>query len=105
MFKASCPSSSHQDDSSNSQRAFPPFFVLHARFCAEMLCLGHELRNPLAPMHNAMELHGERVEARSGGQDQGSEFRVHLPLAPETIGGGEAIIPEAIEKRLQVKLP
>lgn len=37
----------------------------------------------LSLVHRLVELHGGRVEARSAGPGRGSEFIVHLPLAPE----------------------
>jgi CheY-like chemotaxis protein len=36
----------------------------------------------LALVRNLVEMHGGRVEAYSAGPGQGSEFAVHLPLAP-----------------------
>jgi len=37
----------------------------------------------LALARRLVEMHGGRIDARSGGEGEGSEFRVHLPLAPE----------------------
>jgi CheY-like chemotaxis protein len=51
----------------------------------------------LALAHRLVQLHGGRIEARSEGADQGSEFVVHLPLAdgPAAAPGREAIAPSA----------
>jgi CheY-like chemotaxis protein len=37
----------------------------------------------LALARRLVEMHGGRIDARSGGEGEGSEFRVRLPLAPE----------------------
>jgi CheY-like chemotaxis protein len=37
----------------------------------------------LALARRLVEMHGGRIDARSGGSGEGSEFRVHLPLAKE----------------------
>ena len=37
----------------------------------------------LALARRLVEMHGGRIDARSGGEGEGSEFRVHLPLARE----------------------
>jgi signal transduction histidine kinase len=39
----------------------------------------------LALVKSLVELHGGRVEAHSAGPGHGSEFRVHLPLAPDDL--------------------
>jgi PAS domain S-box-containing protein len=41
----------------------------------------------LALARRLVEMHGGRIDARSGGPGEGSEFRVHLPLASEQDSG------------------
>jgi signal transduction histidine kinase len=65
--------------------------------------LGHELRNPLAPMltivRTLVRAHGGTVQALSGGPDHGAEFVLQLPgdgLAPAAVslaaGGGSTAL-------------
>ncbi len=44
----------------------------------------------LALVKGLVELHGGRVDVRSGGRDQGSEFRVYLPLAESEVSADHA---------------
>jgi signal transduction histidine kinase len=48
----------------------------------------------LSLVRGLVELHGGRIEARSGGPGQGSEFQVRLPLAPRSM----PVCPPAEEK-------
>jgi signal transduction histidine kinase/DNA-binding response OmpR family regulator len=69
----------------------------------ELFTQGHQASSEpglgigLALAHRLVQLHGGRIEARSEGVDQGSEFVVHLPLADEAAAapGREALVPAA----------
>jgi PAS domain S-box-containing protein len=63
----------------------------------------------LTLVHRLIEMHGGKVEARSAGVNRGSEFIVHLPLAPQQAdsidhrhGAGNGALPASRSRRILV---
>jgi CheY-like chemotaxis protein len=63
----------------------------------------------LTLVHRLIALHGGKVEARSAGVNRGSEFIVHLPLAPQQAdsidhrhGAGNGALPASRSRRILV---
>lgn len=58
----------------------------------------------LALVKSLVEMHDGRIEARSPGLRQGSEFVIHLPIAPHAFKG-QPVVPDSPPAEVPVEIP